>query len=364
MVINTVLQKEYLRDYILILIPFLKEEVERLVLYIDDKNDDVKLTNLGKNLNTTVLEYEYNSRKICASQMKRTHNFFSAAHFAMPLPTVNYSLLTINCTHTFSAKEKDTETGLSYFGARYYSSDLSIWLSVDPMSDKYPSLSPYAYCANNPVKFNDPDGRWIPGLDDNGNVTYTAEKGDNYDTFVKQFDCRNAKGEHKGKEIFSNAKMKSDGSGIKEGSVIYGDAVTKATGSDILKGNWHNMSNKQKAAQLMFAIKYSSCHGDWSFDLKDFAMGFQTGGEGFNFSASNIPDGNGGFIQIQNISVGCTYENTVMTSNLFWNEDNRANREMYSTHNIYKNSPGQRPMIMFTLDKTYTETFEKMVKCR
>ena len=74
--------------------------------------------------------------------------------------------------HTFSAKEKDSETGLSYFGARYYSSDLSIWLSVDPMSDKYPSLSPYVYCANNPVKFNDPDGRWIPGLDDNGNVLY------------------------------------------------------------------------------------------------------------------------------------------------------------------------------------------------
>ena len=35
--------------------------------------------------------------------------------------------------HTFSAKEKDSETGLSYFGSRYYSSDLSIWLSVDPI---------------------------------------------------------------------------------------------------------------------------------------------------------------------------------------------------------------------------------------
>ena len=34
--------------------------------------------------------------------------------------------------YTFSAKEKDSETGLSYFGSRYYSSDLSIWLSVDP----------------------------------------------------------------------------------------------------------------------------------------------------------------------------------------------------------------------------------------
>lgn len=30
---------------------------------------------------------------------------------------------------------------------------------MDPLSDKYPNLSPYAYCANNPVKFIDPDGR-------------------------------------------------------------------------------------------------------------------------------------------------------------------------------------------------------------
>ena len=62
---------------------------------------------------------------------------------------------------TFSAKERDTETGLSYFGSRYYSSDLSIWLSVDPMAAKYASLSPYVYCANNPVKLVDPNGEEI-----------------------------------------------------------------------------------------------------------------------------------------------------------------------------------------------------------
>ena len=45
--------------------------------------------------------------------------------------------------------------------ARHYNSDLSIWLSVDPMSDKYPSTSPYTYCGNNPVKLVDPDGREI-----------------------------------------------------------------------------------------------------------------------------------------------------------------------------------------------------------
>ena len=72
--------------------------------------------------------------------------------------TANYSLLTANSSYTFSAKEKDPETGLSYFGSRYYSSDLSVWLSVDPMAAKYPSLSPYVYCADNPVKLVDPNG--------------------------------------------------------------------------------------------------------------------------------------------------------------------------------------------------------------
>ena len=89
--------------------------------------------------------------------------------------TAHYSLLTANSSYTFSAKEKDTETGLSYFGSRYYSSDLSVWLSVDPMSDKYPSLSPYTYCADNPVKLVDPNGETFVGVDGE-NVEVNQEK--------------------------------------------------------------------------------------------------------------------------------------------------------------------------------------------
>ncbi len=68
--------------------------------------------------------------------------------------------------YTFSAKEKDTETGYSYFGARYYDSDLSVWLSVDPMSDRLPFISPYSYCYNHPVNYKDPDGKfpWLAGI--------------------------------------------------------------------------------------------------------------------------------------------------------------------------------------------------------
>ena len=78
---------------------------------------------------------------------------------------VNQQLTVTGAMYTFSAKEKDAETGYSYFGSRYYNSDLSIWLSVDPMASKYPSLSPYVYCANNPIKLVDPNGEevWIVG---------------------------------------------------------------------------------------------------------------------------------------------------------------------------------------------------------
>ena len=59
-----------------------------------------------------------------------------------------------------NGKEKDWESGFHYYGARYYWSELLTgWLSVDPIADKYPSMSPYNYCAWNPVKIVDPDGR-------------------------------------------------------------------------------------------------------------------------------------------------------------------------------------------------------------
>ena len=66
---------------------------------------------------------------------------------------------TYNERFTFTGKEKDSETGFYYFGARYYDPSLSgLFISIDPMADKYPSLSPYAYCAWNPVKLVDPMG--------------------------------------------------------------------------------------------------------------------------------------------------------------------------------------------------------------
>ena len=72
--------------------------------------------------------------------------------------------------------------GYSYFGARYYDSEVSVWLSVDPLSDKYPSTSPYMYVRGNPIMLVDPNGMWDKDADGN----WTATKGDSWWKLHKQ----------------------------------------------------------------------------------------------------------------------------------------------------------------------------------
>ena len=125
--------------------------------------------------------------------------------------TDHSSLITVHSSHTFSAKEKDVETGLSYFGARYYSSDLSIWLSVDPMSDKYPSLSPYVYCADNPVRLVDPNGCELWKPDEEGNLV--AQQDDDYKSLAFMLNCS----DRKAKKLLASQGYAN---GVKEGDKV------------------------------------------------------------------------------------------------------------------------------------------------
>jgi RHS repeat-associated protein len=58
----------------------------------------------------------------------------------------------------YTGKERDAETGLDYFGARYYLGAIGRWGGVDALTDQYPSWSPYTYVLNSPLRLVDPDG--------------------------------------------------------------------------------------------------------------------------------------------------------------------------------------------------------------
>ncbi|MBK9760381.1 MAG: hypothetical protein IPO90_10535 [Flavobacteriales bacterium] len=63
--------------------------------------------------------------------------------------------------YLYNGKELDRETGLYYYGARYYDPEASMWASVDPLADTlYAGWSAYNYTNLNPVSYKDPDGRF------------------------------------------------------------------------------------------------------------------------------------------------------------------------------------------------------------
>ncbi|MCQ2101351.1 MAG: RHS repeat-associated core domain-containing protein [Fibrobacter sp.] len=76
-------------------------------------------------------------------------------------------------TENFTGKERDDETELNYFGARYLDPMLGLWVSVDP---KRQFASPYLYVGNgmNPINGVDPDG----------NAAYIQKNGNNINVIV------------------------------------------------------------------------------------------------------------------------------------------------------------------------------------
>ena len=72
--------------------------------------------------------------------------------------------------YRFTGKELGEETGLYDFSARFLQTSLGRFTTIDPLAEKYPNISPYAYCNGNPVNFVDPDGEreWPVNLNYNG----------------------------------------------------------------------------------------------------------------------------------------------------------------------------------------------------
>ncbi|WP_255424450.1 RHS repeat-associated core domain-containing protein [Apibacter sp. HY039] len=131
-----------------------------------------------------------------------------------------------NTPYLFNGKELDEETGLYYYGARYYNPRESVWLSVDPLFEQ--TMTSYQYCYQNPVKFIDPTG--MKGTDDyvfdeNGKFVRVDKKAGE-DFLV----IENSKTKQQTHYVFNDPKtdvaainynMKKFGSKFKEHTFIY-----------------------------------------------------------------------------------------------------------------------------------------------
>ena len=79
-----------------------------------------------------------------------------------------------NTPYLFNAKEFDEETGMYYYGARYYDPRLSLWMSTDPMELIYSWISSYCYTTNNPIRYSDPNGKEYDEVVDDNSITLRA----------------------------------------------------------------------------------------------------------------------------------------------------------------------------------------------
>ena len=182
-----------------------------------------------------------------------------------------------------TGKERDIETGLYYYGARYLDSRTGRWLSGDPaigeyvpeapVSDEarkrngnlpgqggvfnYVNLHVYHYAGNNPVKYVDPSGMWL----DNEDGTFTAEKGDTlWDLYGADWQEKSGYtgdptklqvGDVVGKPLVTTVTASGEGNGF------FASAIVALSGMEIDK-SWYSIDFTINETGEKFSAKYTT----------------------------------------------------------------------------------------------------------
>ena len=163
--------------------------------------------------------------------------------------------------YKFSGKELDQETGYSYFGARYYMPELSIWNSTDPLMDKYPNISPFAYCNWNPIRFTDPDGmEWVDG--DGNKISEKQQK--NIKVYIF-YDPKSFEGQ--AKQMYKDAEAKYG-----KGTVAMSNVTTETEFAQ----DWADMGGTNiKEVNLNYHGSNQQLHLDWK--NQEYIVSTETG---------------------------------------------------------------------------------------
>ena len=304
----------------------------------------------------------------------------------VPPAQVRYKYNSLSQLDKVGSKELQDELGLAWYdyGARNYDAAVGQWMSIDPLAEKYPGMSPYHYTFDNPVRYVDPDGKegeendWVPvirlnKLSKQTEVKYMPENGDNAETLQQQYGLT----KEQAHELYYNHRD-WDGS-------ISGEAVEAVTGNEVLKLKGFR-DNQKNLNHIMFAMLYSKINntrvgGDEEdvvmivsnfFNLENKTIAHSIEGEGiFNVNGVDVN------ISVELFAINTfrgwrsdeyntTYAYSVFINNSF---DNRSEsvKKAFSTTNLYfaqyqyfpGNSNVLRPWYyrFFTIPKSQADIF-------
>jgi RHS repeat-associated protein len=94
-----------------------------------------------------------------ATTLQRNHYYA----FGLSIASLDFSGAGAAWKYQYNGKEKQTDFGLNWldYGARQYDPVVARWHSVDPLADKYLSISSFVYTLNNSIKYIDPNGEEV-----------------------------------------------------------------------------------------------------------------------------------------------------------------------------------------------------------
>lgn len=152
--------------------------LKRIVYSQDDGFEKVKLASNSAVENTTY--YMANDEVVAKKNPDGSKTYFHSDHLGSNAVLTNQSGTVVDRTtyepfgevkdsgnlskFQYTGQEKDLETGLNYYDARYYDSHIQRFTQADPMLPNLydpQQLNRYSYTRNNPIKYKDPTGNYI-----------------------------------------------------------------------------------------------------------------------------------------------------------------------------------------------------------
>jgi RHS repeat-associated protein len=180
--------------------------------------------------------------------------------------------------YKYNGKELDQMHGLNQddYAARYYDPAIARFTTIDPKAEKYYSISPYAYCANNPIRYIDFDGRntWdmIKFAIQHPIATYsigTSDGSNNISSTSARFAARSGLDNSKGEGSEVNAARHA----------IWQASITSIFGQDIAQqaGNAHEDNPNVDLSIKTFTGENALHQADQSIDLLNNQIGQEIG---------------------------------------------------------------------------------------